>query len=89
MLETSAQSVIQFTTGQVLREALGNSVGVGRLHPFGFIIFLLVEILKQHREALQPENFNKDANVTISHKLMVPGAAGSSGSTKLLFLSWA
>lgn len=69
MLETSAQSVIQFTTGQVLREALGNSVGcvgVGRLHPFGFIIFLLVEIPKQHREALQPENFNKDANVTIS-----------------------
>lgn len=49
----------------MLREAFGSRMGWVRargLHPLGFIVFLLLEILKKHREVLQPEDFRKDTN---------------------------
>lgn len=48
-----------------MREAFGSRMGWVRargLRPLGFIVFLLLEILKKHREVLQPEDFRKDTN---------------------------
>lgn len=45
----------------------------GGLRPLGFIVFHLVEILKQHREALQPEDLRKGTNVMVKVYKSDPG----------------
>lgn len=60
----------------MLREAFGSRMGwvrAGGLRPLGFIVFLLLEILKKHREALQPEVFRKDTNEIVEVCKSDPG----------------